>query len=416
MALYSRKQYSGASHNTTTTTLLTNAGTTVDIAANTGWPSAAGVPFYVVIRPATNFEEKCLVTISGLTLTLTRAQDDTTASEHPIGSTIYPVFTANDADEANELVSKLTTKGDLLTTDGSSLNRLGVGSDGTVLVADSSATNGLTWGSASEIDAAFVIVNANNAATGNFIAGLEVERGASANVRLRWNEQTDKWQFTNDGSTYTDIGSITVSDTAPTGSNQGDLWYNSIELEVFIYYSSVWIQLTDSSEGIQELYELVDVLVEDSVSGDVLVYNGTEWVNGIAPTAQKVIEVSTISATAATGTVNFDFKTNSSLLYTSNAIATWVLNIRGNASTLFSSMISVGETVKISFLVTQGAGGASFYPTGLSIDGTSYTPKWQNGSAPTSGNANSVDIYSYSILKTSSSPSYMVFASQTRFA
>ena len=99
-----------------------------------------------MIDPGTSSEEKCSATISGSTLTLTRAQDDTTASNHSSGATIYPVFTANDADEANELVSKLTTKGDLLVTTGSALNRLAVGTNDYVLKADSSATNGVAWG------------------------------------------------------------------------------------------------------------------------------------------------------------------------------------------------------------------------------------------------------------------------------
>jgi hypothetical protein len=55
------------------------------------------------------------------------------------------VFTANDADEANELVSKLTTKGDLLVTTGSALNRLAVGTNDFALLADSSAANGVAW-------------------------------------------------------------------------------------------------------------------------------------------------------------------------------------------------------------------------------------------------------------------------------
>lgn len=145
MAAFTRRQYKGAAASTTTTNSLNTSDTSVTIASNTGWPSSAGVPFYVVIDPGTSAEEKCSATISGTTLTLTRAQDDTTASNHSSGATIYPVFTANDADEANELVSKLTTKGDLLVTDGSALNRLAVGSNYQVLGADSTATNGVTW-------------------------------------------------------------------------------------------------------------------------------------------------------------------------------------------------------------------------------------------------------------------------------
>lgn len=146
MAAFTRRQYSGAAVSTTTTNSLNTTDTSVTIASNTGWPSSAGVPFYVVIDPGTSSEEKCSATISGTTLTLTRAQDDTTASSHSSGATIYPVFTANDADEANELVSKLTTKGDLLVTTGSALNRLAVGTNDYVLKADSSATNGVAWG------------------------------------------------------------------------------------------------------------------------------------------------------------------------------------------------------------------------------------------------------------------------------
>lgn len=146
MAAFSRRQFAGAAVATTTTGSINAVATTVGITANTGWPSAAGVQFYVVIDPGTSVEEKCLATISGTTLTLTRGQDDTTAASHPSGATIYPVFTANDADEANEVASKLTTKGDLLVTSGSALNRLAVGTNDHVLLADSAQTNGVKWG------------------------------------------------------------------------------------------------------------------------------------------------------------------------------------------------------------------------------------------------------------------------------
>lgn len=145
MAAFTRRQYSGASVSTTTTLSIGTGDTSVTIASNTGWPSTPAVPFYVVISPGTSAEEKCLATISGTTLTLTRGQDDTTAQTHASGSIIYPVYTATDADQANELASKLTTKGDLLVTTGSALNRLAVGTNGHILTADSAATNGVKW-------------------------------------------------------------------------------------------------------------------------------------------------------------------------------------------------------------------------------------------------------------------------------
>ena len=145
MAAVTRRQYKGAAAPCTTTNALTAGDTSVTLSAITGWPSTASVPFYVVIDPGTSSEEKCSATISGSTLTLTRGQDDTTAVSHSSGATIYPVFSADDADEANELASKLTTKGDLLVTTGSVLNRLPVGTNTHVLTADSSAANGVAW-------------------------------------------------------------------------------------------------------------------------------------------------------------------------------------------------------------------------------------------------------------------------------
>ena len=149
MPAFTRRQYAGAAAATTITAGINTSDTTCSLTATTGWPSTAAVPFYVVIDPGTSAEEKCSATISGSTLTLTRAQDDTSASSHSAGATIYPVFTANDADEANEVVSKLTTKGDLLVTSGSALNRLAVGTNYQVLGADSAAANGVAWQSSS---------------------------------------------------------------------------------------------------------------------------------------------------------------------------------------------------------------------------------------------------------------------------
>jgi hypothetical protein len=145
MAAVTRRQYKGAAASTTTTNSLTSIDTSVTLTATTGWPSTPAVPFYVVIDPGTSSEEKCSATISGSTLTLTRGQDDTTGVAHSSGATIYPVFSADDADEANNMAATMTTKGDLLVTTGSAFNRLAVGTNGYVLTADSTATNGVAW-------------------------------------------------------------------------------------------------------------------------------------------------------------------------------------------------------------------------------------------------------------------------------
>ena len=137
MAAVTRRQYKGAAAQTTTTNALSVSDTSVTLTATTGWPSTAAVPFIVVIDPGTSSEEKCSATISGSTLTLTRAQDDTTAATHTSGATIYPVFSADEADEANLFTSTMTTRGDLLTMGaGPTVGRIALGTSGYVLTSD----------------------------------------------------------------------------------------------------------------------------------------------------------------------------------------------------------------------------------------------------------------------------------------
>ena len=124
-------------------------------------------------------------------------------------------------------------------------------------------------------------------------------------------------------------------------------------------------------------------------------------------------ETTTVSATAATGTINYDVLTQGVLYFTSNASANWTVNVRGNSGTSLNSLMAVGETRTITFLVPQGS--TAYYQSAFTIDGSSVTPKWQLGVTPSSGNASSIDVYVFSILKTASA-TYTVLASQTKFA
>ena len=125
-------------------------------------------------------------------------------------------------------------------------------------------------------------------------------------------------------------------------------------------------------------------------------------------------ERTTVSATAATGTINFDAVTQGVLYYTSNASANWTLNIRGNSGTTLSSILAVGDAITVTHLVTQGS--TAYYNNAVQIDGTSVTPKYQGGTAFAAGNASSIDAYVYTVVKTAATPTYTVFASQTKFA
>jgi hypothetical protein len=128
---------------------------------------------------------------------------------------------------------------------------------------------------------------------------------------------------------------------------------------------------------------------------------------------QGLLEKATITASAPSSTTNFDVQTQSVQYYTSNASTNFTLNVRGDGSTALNSVMSTGQAITIALLVTCGS--TAYYPSALTIDGSSVTPKWQNGSAPTGGLASSVNVYVYTIIKTASA-TFTVLASQTKFS
>ena len=180
MALPVRKGYTGNGVQTTLTSGVDASVTSIPVAAITNWP--ATFPFFVVVDPGNTAEEKMKVTaVGGLNLTVVRGQDNTSGAIHASSAVIYPVFTASEASEANEIASVMTTKGDLIATDGSTINRLAVGATNThVLQVDSTATNGFKWGQVATAGIADGAITTAKIATG----GVEQADVATALLKL----------------------------------------------------------------------------------------------------------------------------------------------------------------------------------------------------------------------------------------
>ena len=128
---------------------------------------------------------------------------------------------------------------------------------------------------------------------------------------------------------------------------------------------------------------------------------------------QSVAEKVTTEATAATGTINYDVLTQAVWNFTSDAGANWTLNVRGDGSTSLDTIMDTGESITIAHIVKQGS--TPYYNSAFQIDGSSVTPEWQGGAAPTAGNASSLDVYTYTIIKTGSA-TFTALASQAQFA
>jgi hypothetical protein len=176
--------------------------------------------------------------------------------------------------------------------------------------------------------------------------------------------------------------------------------------------SSTALQKGDGSTGLTAATAGTDYVAPATATSFTATQTFTGSSSTIAAVFQDAAEVTTISATAATGTINYDVTTQSVLYYTSNASANWTVNFRGSSGTSLNTLMSTGQALTVVFLVTQGS--TAYFNNAVQIDGSSVTPKYQGGTAWTSGNASGIDAYSYTIVKTGSA-TFTVFASQTQF-
>jgi hypothetical protein len=146
-------------------------------------------------------------------------------------------------------------------------------------------------------------------------------------------------------------------------------------------------------------------------------FTATQTFNGTTATAaiktNNIDELASIVAGAPAATQTFYVNTGAVQYYTSNATNNWTVNFAFSSGTSLNTAMAVGDSISVTMLTTQSA--TAYYNSAVQVDGTSVTPKWQGGTAPTSGNASSIDSYTYVIIKTASA-TYTVIAAQTKFA
>ena len=118
--------------------------------------------------------------------------------------------------------------------------------------------------------------------------------------------------------------------------------------------------------------------------------------------------------TALTGTYNHDVVTHGMVLdSTVAASASFVINLRGDGSTTFNSLMNVGQTTVLT--VYSVSSNASYYLTDFQIDGSSITEKWNGASAPSAGTGSGTDVYTFNIMKTANA-TFSVYANFSNFA
>jgi hypothetical protein len=145
--------------------------------------------------------------------------------------------------------------------------------------------------------------------------------------------------------------------------------------------------------------------LQSSTVANSLVVNGTS-------TIQQIFEKCTLITAGAAGTISFDLLDQAVIFYGGDSTANFTISVRGNSTTTLNSVMNAGQSATLALLVTNGS--SARYPTSFSIDGVAQQIRWLNGANPFQGNPNSIDCYTFNILKTGSG-TYVVLGSQTKY-
>ena len=166
--------------------------------------------------------------------------------------------------------------------------------------------------------------------------------------------------------------------------------------------------------------------VTGTVTATTLVGNGAAITNlpsatGLVPytTFTNSTEVLTLTASAATGTLNYDTDTQLVQWYTTNATGNWILNVRAASGTTLNSKLATGECITLVMIASTGTG--TYYPTQLNIDGAAQTgtarTRWLGGAPTATAGAatTTAKVYTYTIVKTADAIFYTI-ASQADYS
>jgi len=125
-----------------------------------------------------------------------------------------------------------------------------------------------------------------------------------------------------------------------------------------------------------------------------------------------LLERANVVTGSASDITNVDLLYAPVMYWTGNCTANITANIRSSATTPLNSTMAVNQTATLALFLPVGS--TPYFVNTVKIDNTTVTPVWLNGNTVVSGNANSIDVYTFTIIKTANA-TYKVFATQSMF-
>jgi hypothetical protein len=202
-------------------------------------------------------------------------------------------------------------------------------------------------------------------------------------------------------------GSFTASASAPVAPSLGSFWYKTTTDVLYEYIND---GTTDYWIDIQTQTIAANTSGPSMYAGDVFGANIT-FTGTITGSVGYLIERANVVASSPPATTNLDLITAPIMYFTSNTTQNITANIRGNATVTLNSLLAIGQSSTFVIFIPNAT---AYYVNTVRIDNVTVTPFWQGGSSVVSGNSNSIDIYTFAVLKTADA-TFKVFASQVRY-
>jgi len=218
-----------------------------------------------------------------------------------------------------------------------------------------------------------------------------------------------------------------VSNSEPPNGALGDEWFNPLtnKLHKLVALSGTSVSwqdvgniVTGTSTGTATISGTIPAQVIANVEYTFTArqnYTGNTTATAVKfwNAAEQMVISGITPGSSGNVTVQIDLANAAVYYFTSSATGNWTTNFRMSPGTFLNSAMGNNESISAVVMSTQGS--SPFFSNIIQVDGVTVTPKWQDALPPSSGNASSVDIYNFNIIKTANA-TYTVLGSQTRFA